>query len=101
MAFYVYQSSNTVYSFSGSCTDNSTISPTGTRTTYYLINGRWQPGSIQNIGTNNTSYICHSGNITDDYTLDLNYLVLPSVLIVGFFFTIILKWFFRGHYVQN
>lgn len=94
---YVVASQNTLYRVANSsCSEGSQITLTNsTVERVYLINGTWTVAdtyTTSNYGS--TTYMCHVwSNATQ--TFNINYLVLPAVILVVAFFSLIYKWFIR------
>lgn len=93
---YVVYSSTTLYRLpNSSCSEGDTITLSDTVVErLYLVNGNWVQGDVFTTGSYyNTSYICHVWD--NSQQLNINYLILPSVLIMICLFGIIYRWFIR------
>ena len=93
---YVVNSATTLYRLpNSSCSEGDTVTLANTVVErVYLVNGDWVQGDIYTTGTyNSTSYVCHVWDGSKQ--LNINYLILPSVLIVLCLFAIIYRWFIR------
>lgn len=92
---YIYYNENIIYSFPQlTCTEGSSLpSYTSTiRDTYIYRMGRFVKTRSETITEDYSSYIAH---LTIPSSLDLNYLVLPAVILVIAFFSCIYHWFLR------
>ena len=93
---YVVSSQDTLYYLpSATCSEGDTITLNNTTVLRYrLINGRFVASDYTVISNyQSTSYICHIYH--DDYIFKPSDFVLPAVLIMLCFFSIIYHWFLR------
>lgn len=93
---YVVYSQNILYYLpNASCSEGSSIVLNNTPyTVVYNVNGNWLKGSSGTTSSySSNSYICHVWNNSQSY--NQNYLVLPAVLVVLAFFSVIFHWFLR------
>ena len=94
---YVINSATTLYYLpNSSCSEGSSITLNNTQVVrVYEIAGKWRKSDFYTTGNyNNSNYICHIWNVGQD-SLNPNYIVLPAVVIVLCFFSIIFSWFNR------
>lgn len=99
---YIQYNSNTLYAFPNLTCNEGDLLPSYSSTvreTYYIYNGRIVLSNRQTV-TSNTGgayrdYVSHIWGNKVEYSLDVNYLVLPATLFVLAFFWIIYKWFIR------
>ena len=96
-ARYVVNSQNTLYHLTNSsCDEGDTVVLQNTVVErVYLVNGKWQAADIYTTSNYNpSSYICHIWDNNSQY-FNVNYLILPAVLIMLCLFFVINKWFMR------
>ena len=94
---YVVNSQNTLYRLTNtSCSEGDTVVLQNTPVErVFLVNGKWQVAD--NYTTSNyssSSYICHIWDNNSQF-FNVNYLILPAVLIMLCLFFVINKWFMR------
>lgn len=95
---YVVYSENTLYYLpSSSCSEGSSVTLNNTSVIRYrLINGTWLASDQYNTGSyGNTTYICHVYNKDSSIIHNPDVFVLPAVLIMLCFFSVIYHWFIR------
>ena len=93
---YVVYSQNTLYYLpNATCSEGSSIVLNNTPySVVYNVNGNWlKGGSGTTSSYNSNTYTCNVWNNSQSY--NQNYLVLPSVLVVLAFFSVIFHWFLR------
>lgn len=94
---YVASSQNTLYYLpNSSCSEGDPISLSNSLVhRVYNINGNWVKGDLYTTSSySNTQYVCHVWSNSKDL-YNSNYLILPSVLIVLCFFSIVWSWYNR------
>lgn len=101
MACYVLADDTTVYSYDvPDCQVGSTlsISENTEYDVYKIINNKLIKQSVSNHSNPNITYYVYS-NTDGSFGFDTNYLVLPAVLLIICFFSIIMKWIKSTKYV--
>lgn len=94
---YVVNSQNTLYRIpNASCSEGDTIVLQNTVVNrVYLVNGKWQVADNYTTSNYNpSSYVCHVWDNNSQF-FNVNYLILPAVLIMLCLFFVINKWFMR------
>lgn len=97
-ARYVVNSADTLYYLpSSSCSEGSTITIPNTRVIRYrLVNNQWLASDEYTTGSmTGTTYYCHVYSQKNDINHDPDTFVLPGVIIMIAFFSIIFHWFLR------
>lgn len=94
---YVVNSQNSLYYLPNStCSEGDTVVLNNSSVQrVYNINGVWLKADLYTTGSyNSSSYICH---VWSDTTLKYNpnYILLPAVIVVLCFFSIIWSWYSR------
>lgn len=92
---YIYYNEDTFYSFPQlTCTEGSPLPSYNStlRDTYIYRMGRFVKTRSEIITEDYSGYIAH---LSSPLSLDLNYLVLPAVILVLAFFSCIYHWFLR------
>lgn len=99
---YIYNNSSTIYAFPDlNCSDGSPLPTfsTTTRQTYYLYDGKAVYSRSDSVswgtGSSYSTYIAHIATGDRLEFVPLGYFVLPSVLIMLCFFSVIYHWFIR------
>ena len=97
-ARYVVNSADTLYYLpNSSCSEGSTITLNNTQVVRYrLVNNNWLASDIyttSNYGS--TSYYCHVYSKSDEIIHNPDAFILPGVLIMLCFFSVIFHWFLR------
>lgn len=93
--YFIIGSSDTLYKLSSPCSVGSTVDLRNeTVVRYRLINNQWFASDNYTFGNySNYDYYCNQWN--DTYKIDFNFLILPAVIVVLAFFSIIFRWFIR------
>ena len=97
-ARYVVNSADTLYYLpNSSCSEGSQITIPNTQVIRFrLVNNNWLASDVYTTGNiSNTSYYCHVYSSDSDIKHNPDSFILPGVIIMVCFFTIIYHWFLR------
>lgn len=97
-ARYVVNSADTLYYLpNSSCSEGSQITIPNTQVIRYrLVNNNWLASDVYTTGVNsNTSYYCHVYSSDSVIKHNPDSFILPAVIIIVGFFSIIYHWFLR------